>query len=159
YLLDAAHLASFMAALIKKGRSSRGKHLSPDAIDNQDWWGISNFLCSPFLERRLGGECDAVNRLTRQHTPKEDIQRLLEIAYREAQGVEIERLIEQQRHGELIAPEDEPLSHTIERAQLGDAQIRDKTVRGQNAASIGSGTLELSGTPLVSEGKTMSLQF
>jgi len=47
--------------------------------------------------------------------------------------------------------EDEPLSQTIEPAQLGDAQIGDKTVSGQNAARIGAGTLELSSRSLEAE--------
>ena len=52
--------------------------------------------------------------------PKQDVQRLLQIADREAKGVEIQRLVEQQRHRQVIAREYLPLARTIVAAQFGD---------------------------------------
>ena len=51
---------------------------------------------------------------------KQHIQRLLQIADGEAEGVEIQRLVEQQRHRQLIAGEHLPAARTIVTAQFGD---------------------------------------
>jgi len=73
---------------------------------------------------------------------KQDIQCLLQIADGEAEGIEIQRLIEQQGHGHLIAGEHLPAARVIVTTQFGYTEIGNKAVRGQHAAGVGARALE-----------------
>ena len=83
HLIHAAHFAPFVAALVEKGRPGGLEHLAPDAIDQQNRRGIGDRLGAPGIHGRLGRTGDAIDGFAREDMPKQDIQRLLEIADRE----------------------------------------------------------------------------
>jgi len=159
HLIHAAHFAPFVAALVDPHSPGGLQNLAPNAIDQQDRRRIGDRLGAPGVHGRLSRPRDAVHGLAREHVPKQDIQRLLQIADGEAERVEIESLIEQQWHRQLIAREHLPAPRVIVAAQFGHVEIGNKAVGCQYAARVGAGALECDRKVLLAVGLAMHFQF
>ena len=90
----------------------------------------------------MGSQGDAVDGRARQNSATQDIERLLQVTDGAAAGVEIQGLVEQQWHGQVIAREDVPGTLGSATPQLGHVQVGDEAMAGQHLASICAGALE-----------------
>jgi site-specific DNA recombinase len=142
YTFLAAHFHALVIAAVEKGLAGWRQGLHPHAIDDQNGRGVGDRALSPALQGRLGRQRHAIDRIAREHMPKQDIHGFLEVADGESQGIQVERLVEHDRHGDLVARQDVPGPLAIARAQLGDAQIGNVAVGGQHAAGVGACALE-----------------
>src|SRR6476469_5002408 len=74
--------------------------------------------------------------------PEQDIQGFSVVALAQNKRVEIERLVEQQRHRQVIALEYLPGAIGIATTQLGHVQVGNEAMAGQDAAGVAAGALK-----------------
>lgn len=68
---------------------------------------------------------------------KQDAQNLLKVTQPEIRCVQIQDLVKQQRHAQLIASERVPETFGIASAPFWHVQIRDEAVAGEHTAGVG----------------------
>jgi hypothetical protein len=108
---------------------------APNSIDNQDGRRIGDWMGALRFSRRLGG-------LSREYVPEEQIRGLLEIAQGQPQWVQIQGLVQHQRHRQLVASQHLPRTIRIAATQLRLMPVGDEAVAGPHAAGVRARAME-----------------